>query len=400
MLRLLLCFLLLSAACGDDATPADTGTDAADDGVDAAMPDAMADEGMEDAPLEMGRTSCGDDNGGCDPRVACVDTSGEVVCGRCPPGFSGRGSEACVDINECESANGGCDPLVSCTNTEGSRTCAACPSGYRDVNGNGTLCSDIDECATDNGGCGDRMCTNLPGSSMCGDCAMGFMLVDDACVDINECRMSNGGCGPNRACMNMPGSFMCGDCDSGYELREDRCVDIDECATDNGGCDELVECRNEPGGRSCGDCPMGYTGDGDDECRDINECNMSNGGCDDRCSNRPGTFECRCNGDRILASDGLRCFEPLELSTRVLRMGGVGDDYMETISASGGDDSMYSWEIVSGSLPDGLMLTGGTPGAIITGTPSADGTFNFTLRVRDADGNTAMASFSIEVAVI
>ncbi|HEV2507903.1 MAG TPA: putative Ig domain-containing protein [Mesorhizobium sp.] len=60
----------------------------------------------------------------------------------------------------------------------------------------------------------------------------------------------------------------------------------------------------------------------------------------------------------------------------------VGSAYSTTITASGGV-SPYTFAVSSGSLPAGLTLS---PGGTISGTPTAGGTFNFTVRATDASG--------------
>jgi len=60
----------------------------------------------------------------------------------------------------------------------------------------------------------------------------------------------------------------------------------------------------------------------------------------------------------------------------------VGSAYSTTITAGGGV-SPYTFSVISGSLPAGLTLsTGGS----ISGTPTAGGLFNFTVRATDASG--------------
>ena len=54
-----------------------------------------------------------------------------------------------------------------------------------------------------------------------------------------------------------------------------------------------------------------------------------------------------------------------------------------------------TWALETGSLPPGLTLA--TDGAI-TGTPTAIGTFEFTLVVTDADGLTAISDQTITIA--
>lgn len=65
------------------------------------------------------------------------------------------------------------------------------------------------------------------------------------------------------------------------------------------------------------------------------------------------------------------------------------------LSASGGHGGNV-WSIASGSLPNGLSINSST--GAITGTATADGTFNFTVRVTDVEGFTADSAQSIVVA--
>jgi len=62
-----------------------------------------------------------------------------------------------------------------------------------------------------------------------------------------------------------------------------------------------------------------------------------------------------------------------------------------TISASGGT-SPYTFAVTSGSLPNGLTLSSS---GIISGTPTVQNTFNFTIRATDANGYTGSLAYSI-----
>ncbi|HEV2246777.1 MAG TPA: putative Ig domain-containing protein [Terriglobia bacterium] len=70
--------------------------------------------------------------------------------------------------------------------------------------------------------------------------------------------------------------------------------------------------------------------------------------------------------------------------------------YSTTLTASGGT-TPYSWSISSGTLPAGLSLASGT--GVISGTPSATGTSNFTVTVTDANSITAAQPLSLVVNV-
>ena len=82
----------------------------------------------------------------------------------------------------------------------------------------------------------------------------------------------------------------------------------------------------------------------------------------------------------------------LAISTGSLPAGQVATAYSQTLQASGGAPP-YTWSISAGTLPSGLSLAG----AQISGTPSAAGTSNFTVKVVDA--NTALVSRALSITV-
>jgi hypothetical protein len=86
-------------------------------------------------------------------------------------------------------------------------------------------------------------------------------------------------------------------------------------------------------------------------------------------------------------------------TTSPLSGASLGTAYSAMIAATGGTPP-YMWTLGSSSmLPAGLSLTSGTPDATMGGTPTATGTFQFTLDVKDsaATPNTASASFLVTV---
>jgi sugar lactone lactonase YvrE len=71
--------------------------------------------------------------------------------------------------------------------------------------------------------------------------------------------------------------------------------------------------------------------------------------------------------------------------------------YGEVVEAWGGNGT-YTWSISAGALPAGITLsTAGTPAASLSGTPSASGTFNFTVRAQDSLGNAATSALTLIV---
>jgi hypothetical protein len=88
-------------------------------------------------------------------------------------------------------------------------------------------------------------------------------------------------------------------------------------------------------------------------------------------------------------------FAPLGITTASLNDGIVGDTYSESLAALGGTGS-YTWILASGNLPDGLNLIDGS----ISGTPTATGTFNFTVQVNDSGTppQTSIQELSIQIS--
>jgi hypothetical protein len=82
----------------------------------------------------------------------------------------------------------------------------------------------------------------------------------------------------------------------------------------------------------------------------------------------------------------------LSITTASLADGINGTAYTATLGASGGQ-TPYAWSVSSGGLPPGLALAGSQ----ISGTPSAEGTFPFTIRATDNAGGSATKDFSIRV---
>jgi len=87
---------------------------------------------------------------------------------------------------------------------------------------------------------------------------------------------------------------------------------------------------------------------------------------------------------------------PISISTNTLSGGTVGSPYSATFSATGGLPPYY-WSISGGTLPDGLSLS--SSGAL-SGTPSAAGTFVFSVKVADTSSHalTTTTNFTLVIA--
>jgi hypothetical protein len=88
-------------------------------------------------------------------------------------------------------------------------------------------------------------------------------------------------------------------------------------------------------------------------------------------------------------SDSLRLVVgagPLSItSSGTLAAGTVNTAYTVQLQLNGGKQP-YTWSVASGTLPAGLTLNGAT--GEIAGTPTAAGTFNFSVRVVDGTPTT------------
>ena len=82
------------------------------------------------------------------------------------------------------------------------------------------------------------------------------------------------------------------------------------------------------------------------------------------------------------------------ITTTTLAGGTTGTPYNQPVLGTNGT-TPYTWAISAGALPTGLAI-GNTTGTI-TGTPTAAGTFNFTVRLTDAASVTATKALSIVI---
>lgn len=76
----------------------------------------------------------------------------------------------------------------------------------------------------------------------------------------------------------------------------------------------------------------------------------------------------------------------ITLPATTLADGNLGASYSATITAATGGTAPYSYAVTAGALPGGLSLNAST--GAITGTPSAHGTFNFSVTATDSSAGT------------
>lgn len=85
----------------------------------------------------------------------------------------------------------------------------------------------------------------------------------------------------------------------------------------------------------------------------------------------------------------------LSVTTSSLPNGVIGQAYSAAAIASGGTPP-YTWSVSNGTLPASLSLAATT--GTLSGTPSAGGSDQFTLQVRDSAGGTASKVFTVSIA--
>jgi len=88
----------------------------------------------------------------------------------------------------------------------------------------------------------------------------------------------------------------------------------------------------------------------------------------------------------------------LAITPITLPGGNVGASYNATVSATGGQQP-YSWSVTSGPLPPGLSLSNNGTSVNITGSPTATGTYLFTLQVMDNESVPATATANLSISI-
>ncbi|MEQ9496132.1 MAG: putative Ig domain-containing protein [Deltaproteobacteria bacterium] len=102
------------------------------------------------------------------------------------------------------------------------------------------------------------------------------------------------------------------------------------------------------------------------------------------------------DADGATASQAIELYvipDPLTIVTETLPEGRVGDAYAADLEAMDGV-APYTWRLESGTLPDGLDVSGRQ----ISGTPTESGAFQVTVAVEDADGAARTQRLSLMVA--
>lgn len=84
----------------------------------------------------------------------------------------------------------------------------------------------------------------------------------------------------------------------------------------------------------------------------------------------------------------------ITVTPSTLPNGAVDAAYSQSLTAGGGL-APYGYAVTSGALPTGLML--GNTSGVLSGTPTATGTFNFTVTATDANSFTGSQAYSVTI---
>lgn len=111
-------------------------------------------------------------------------------------------------------------------------------------------------------------------------------------------------------------------------------------------------------------------------------------------SNGTTIYALTCGGVESATSTVTVSGVPLTIKTTSLSTGYENSAYSAPLAATGGKEP-YTWSVSGGAanLPAGIAL-GSTTG-ILSGTPTAAGTFNFTVEVTDAQGDSVSVPLSL-----
>ena len=112
-----------------------------------------------------------------------------------------------------------------------------------------------------------------------------------------------------------------------------------------------------------------------------------------------GTYKIRITAQNSLGKEEkdyeIKVLAAPVILTKTLAEGTARKAYAAVLSGSCDSSTSLSWSLSSGELPAGLLLNSdGT----ITGTPAADGTYQFTAKAQDTNGRSATSAFILTVA--
>ncbi|HEY8208709.1 MAG TPA: putative Ig domain-containing protein, partial [Myxococcaceae bacterium] len=97
------------------------------------------------------------------------------------------------------------------------------------------------------------------------------------------------------------------------------------------------------------------------------------------------------NGKTAGTTLSLQVVTGLNITTSAINDGYVGSFFSQTLTQSGAMGTL-TWSVIGGTLTPGLSLAAGT--GILSGTPAAAGTYNFTIQASDTIAGTTSKAFT------
>jgi Putative Ig domain/Kelch motif/Galactose oxidase, central domain len=91
----------------------------------------------------------------------------------------------------------------------------------------------------------------------------------------------------------------------------------------------------------------------------------------------------------------IRVANPLAITATTLPAGALGVAYSDTLNATGGFGAL-TWSLTAGSLPTGVTLSAA---GVLSGAPTASGTFTFTATVTDSSNPQQTAASALTIVV-
>ncbi|MEK6301747.1 MAG: C25 family cysteine peptidase [Acidobacteriota bacterium] len=98
-----------------------------------------------------------------------------------------------------------------------------------------------------------------------------------------------------------------------------------------------------------------------------------------------------CTGTRAYILT-INC-QAITLTPASLAAGSMGTSYSQALTATGGTPG-YAFSVTSGTLPGGVTLSGG---GVLSGTPTTQGTFNFTVTANDAGSCAGNRGYTLTI---
>ena len=99
-------------------------------------------------------------------------------------------------------------------------------------------------------------------------------------------------------------------------------------------------------------------------------------------------------GNKASAKLALTVDPALAVTTKSLLTGYVSSAYSDTLAATGGTSKGYTWSVRTGALPAGVKLS---PAGVLSGNPTAAGSFALSFQVKDSLSHVAAASLTLIV---